>query len=498
MKLGTQVTAGLALLLVLTTSLAVWQLVLIRRLHEANRHMASADLEVSRASLRMRLEIDRLTSLTQRFFVLRDPAYRGELERVRGQVEEDLEQLGRLPSQPPELLPLLRDWGAYLGRVEAIEPTVPAADEPDDARETLLAALTRVRRGVAALDFGAVERVAHRIDEGRAQASEARHTAVLTVSAGLLLALVIAVWITRFTVRPLRSLARGAQAIAAGDFDYRVPVEGPEEVESLAHNFNQMAQRLGEVDRMKRHFVSSVSHDLKAPLASMQETTHLLLEDERLNDEQKRLLELNDRCAERLQRMIADLLDVAQLEAGAVEFDLQPVDLVRACQEVLAEASGLLEAGEIRVELDAPDAPLRVLADPQLLTKALWNLISNAVKFSPEGGTVRLAAWLAREEDGEIPLALRRAGEGNLPPAVVLTIADQGPGIADDDKPRIFERFYRSRKHERYASGTGLGLAITRAIIEQHDGRIAVDDAPGGGSLFTVLLPTIPEEGRPA
>ena len=494
MKLGTQVAAGLALLLLLTSGLAAWQLVLIHRLHEANRRMASADIEVSRTSLRMRLEIDRLTSLTQRYFVLRDPAYRGELERVRGEVERDIDDLNALPLEARQLLPVLKAWGEYGGLAETIEPRVVTGDEAGDARQRLLDALTEIRRAVAGLDAEAVERVSGRIERSRAQASEARQNAVLVVSAGLVVALLLAVWIDRSTVRPLRALAAGTRAIAEGSFDHRVPVEGPSEVASLASDFNQMARRLGEVDKMKSHFVSSVSHDLKAPLASMQETTKLLLEDETLGADQRRLLELNAQSADRLQRMIADLLDVAQLEAGAVRFDLQPIDLVRSCEQVVAEASGLLEAGRIEVEIEATDQPLIVRADAQQLTKALWNLLSNAVKFSPEGATIHLRLSPVREPE-ELPPSLGTSTNVALP-AAVLTIADQGPGIADDDKAQIFERFYRSRKHERYASGTGLGLAITRAIVEQHRGSIAVEDAPGGGSLFLVLLPTDSTEAR--
>lgn len=490
MKLGTQVGAGLALLLVLISGLAGWQLALVERLHETNRTMASADLGVSRTSLRMRLEIDRLGDLTERFFVLRDPGYRGELGRLRRLLEQDLDHLGKLPLSREELLPLLEDWREYDEQARVIEASVPSREEAPDARQTLLADLAQLRRAVAGLDARAVERVSRRIEESTARATDARRTAVLIVSTGLLLALLVAVWISRTTVRPLRSLAGAARAIAEGEFDHRVAVEGPIEVESLARDFNQMARRLGEVDRMKRNFLSSVSHDLKAPLASMQETTRLLLEDDTLNAEQRRLLELNDRCGDRLQQMIADLLDVARLEAGAVEFDLQALDLGQACHQVLAEASGLLEAGAIAIDFEASEQPLSVRADPQMLSKALWNLVSNAAKFSPEGSTIRVRLW--RPAPGE---TLVGAAPGRAPAtedSIALAIADQGPGIPEEDKPHVFERFFRSRKHERYASGTGLGLAITQAIVEQHQGTILVGDAPGGGSLFTVLLPAEP------
>ncbi|MDX1501756.1 MAG: HAMP domain-containing sensor histidine kinase [Thermoanaerobaculia bacterium] len=488
-SLGARLGAGLALLLLLVAGFATWQLLLVQRLHEANRLLASADLEVSRSSLRMRLVIDRLENLTGRFLVLRDPGYRAKLDRVRELGAEELATLEELPG-PPEGLAVVRErWAGYQELAGRVEPQVPAGREPAGARDALVAELEAVREGLTQIDSAAARRVSERMRDSSARAATARRTALAVVGGGVLCAVALALWIRRSTVGPLRALAAGTHALAAGELGHRVRVEGPAEVESLARDFNAMAERLAEVDGMKRDFLSSVSHDLKAPLASMQETNRLLLEDDSLGSEQARLLRLNTQSAERLQRMIADLLDVAQLEAGAVEVELEPLDLVACCRQVLDEAAGLLEAGSIRAELVASEEPLVVPADPRLLLKAIWNLVSNAIKFSSEGETIRLR--LERLEAGS-------ATDPSSPGLVALTVEDHGPGIPDDEKPRVFERFFRSRRHERYASGTGLGLAITRSIVERHDGEIRVADAPGGGTLFTVLLPATPREAREA
>lgn len=488
MKLSTQIGASLALLLLVIAALAGWQLLLIGRLQQANQQLASADLEVSRTSLRMRLEIDRLTDLTQRFFVLRDPAYRGELRRVRSLLAVDLAHLQGLPLEPAvedSLVPLTQRWSRYRALAEDLEAAVPNREEPEDAREQLLGTIRDLRHSVDSLDREAVERVAASIADSTAGATQARRLAFLVGAIAVLLVATLALWISRSTIRPLRAVATGARAISEGDFGHRVPVKGPHEVRSLADDFNRMAGRLGDLERMKHDFVSSVSHDLKAPLASMQETTRLLLEgDERVDS--RRLLELNAQSAERLQLMIDDLLDVARLDAGAAVFELEILDLVSHVRQVLDEASGLLDAGQLRLQTNFPQRPVRIEADSRFLLQALWNLVSNAIKFSPEGSL--LSAWI-RPIDR--PDDLPAAADEFVTPSALLSIADRGPGIPDEDKPHVFERFFRSRRHERFASGTGLGLAIVASIVNRLGGTIWVEDAVGGGSVFCVLLPTV-------
>lgn len=488
MKLSTQVGGGLALLLAVISALGVWQLQIIGQLNDANRQLADVDLEVSRTSLGMRVGIDDLTDLTQRFFVLQDPAYRAELERVRGLVEADLQRLESLPLSDEvggAIASLRRGWDLYSQRTAEIEALIPDEARPGEERRELVSALGSLRRSVEAMDSAAVSRAAASIAESSRHADTARKVAILVGAAALLLIAIIAAWVARGTIRPLRQLADGSRAIAEGDFEHRVAVEGPLEVRSLAEDFNRMAQRLGEVDEMKSEFLSTVSHDLKAPLASMQETNRLLLEDNTASH--RSLLELHSQAADRLQRMIDDLLDVARLESGTVAFEVENLDLVSHCRQVLDEAAGLFQSGSIDIETHWTEQPVFVRADSRYLIRALWNLVSNAAKFSPEDSCVSVSVRRMERHD-ELPA---RVSEGSMPvvPCAVLSIADQGAGIADRDKQHIFERFYRSRRHERYASGTGLGLAITRSIVERLGGHIWVEDGVNGGSVFRVLLP---------
>ena len=485
MKLSTQVAAALALLLIVIAVVAGWQLVLIGRLHQSHQQLANTDLEVSRTSLRMRSDLERLGSLTQRFFVLGDPAYRAELRRIRGLIDVDLEHLATLPLAPPEpqgdpleigdqIELLALQWDRYTELAAELEAPIPEREAPAGARQQLADALNEIQVNLREMDEMAVQRAELSIASSSRRANRARRVAMLVGGGAVLLALALAAWVSRGTVRSLNSLTAAAHAIAGGELTHRVPIEGPLEIQSLARDFNSMAERLEELDRMKSAFVSTVSHDLKAPLASMQETTRLMLEDESVD--RRRLLELNLQSADRLQNMISDILDVARLESGVVKFELEVVDLLDTCRRVAGEAEGLIQAGELTLEVDFPSPPTMVRADPGFLQQAIWNLLSNAIKFSPKGGTVGLTVRRHEQPTSE---------------SVEIRISDEGPGIPDEDKPYIFERFFRSRRHEQFSSGTGLGLAIARSVVERLEGTIGLEDRDGGGSVFFVLLPVV-------
>jgi two-component system sensor histidine kinase GlrK len=263
-----------------------------------------------------------------------------------------------------------------------------------------------------------------------------------------------------------------------------VEVSSPRELAILARDFNTLAERLGELDRMKRDFLSNVSHDLKAPLASIQETTLLVLErGAGLDAEDRHLLELSARSAQRLEGMIGDLLDIARLEAGAVTYQLELLGLRGCCEEALDRAAPLLAHKRVVVARSFATPDVTIRADLPLLLQALGNLLSNAVKFSPEGGLLRLRTRSVATQE-----RLRAR----------IELEDQGPGVPDADKQRIFDRFYTTPADSNRPAGTGLGLAIARSIVEHHDGRIWVEDGARGGSVFIVELPLAQRSDRSA
>ena len=231
-------------------------------------------------------------------------------------------------------------------------------------------------------------------------------------------------------------------------------------------------ERLRTLDRLKDDFVSAVSHELRTPLTSIRGYLELVLdpEEESLSEQQRRFLEVVNRNAERLLRLVGDLLFVAQVEAGQLGIDFEAVDLNAVLKEATESARPLAREKGIELVLDAQPTPT-LTGDPSRLAQLLDNLVSNALKFTPPGGRVVVRARVAAD-------------------GVVLEVIDTGMGIAAEDQARLFDRFFRTNEANAQAiQGTGLGLAIAKAIVEGHGGTISVSSVPGSGTTFRVLLP---------
>jgi signal transduction histidine kinase len=229
-------------------------------------------------------------------------------------------------------------------------------------------------------------------------------------------------------------------------------------------------EQLLEADRVKDEFVALISHDLRTPLTSIMGYLELTLDDGNLTEQQRGYLDIADRNADRLLRLVNDLLFVARLEAG--QLDLQPgeLNLAAVVRQSVAEAEPRAAAGGIELTCETSDVAA-VQADKGRMYQLLDNLVSNALKFTPAGGDVRVSLTPVNG-------------------VVRLEVSDTGVGIASAEQGRLFERFFRaSTASDRQIPGTGLGLYIARAIVEAHGGSIAVRSELGEGTSFRVELP---------
>jgi signal transduction histidine kinase len=232
-----------------------------------------------------------------------------------------------------------------------------------------------------------------------------------------------------------------------------------------------------ELDRLKDDFVATVSHELRTPLTSMMGFLEMIREGEagQLTDEQKRFLAIVYRSSERLQRLVGDLLFVARLDASGLQLHFAPVRLDEIAREVVESSAALARSREIELDFEVADVP-SVLGDQERLLQLVGNLLSNALKFTPAGGTVTVRVF----------------AEGG---GAVLEVADTGIGIPADEQDRLFQRFFRSSTATQQAiPGTGLGLVISRAIAEAHGGTIDVTSQVGAGTRFRVELPAQRDE----
>jgi signal transduction histidine kinase len=232
--------------------------------------------------------------------------------------------------------------------------------------------------------------------------------------------------------------------------------------------------RLAELDQLKSDFLGNVSHELRTPLASIKGYVDNLLDGVTgpLGDRQRHYLGRVQANAERLTRMVSDLLDLTRIEAGKIELQPAPLDVGRLLDDVAEGLGPVARTRAIRLAVEAAACP-RLWGDPDKVHQVLTNLVANALKFSPRDGEVRVAA----------------APDG--PDAVRLAVSDTGAGIPVAQRELVFDKFYQvGRPDGARPGGSGLGLTIARHLVELHGGRIWVEDAPGGGSMFVVRLPT--------
>lgn len=463
MTLAVRIASALIAPVVLLTGLAIYQLSVIDRLVDQNRDVRLVDSRVEAAGVELAEEVARLAEFSEKMRALGDPAYERAAAEAKDDIQTRITALRNLPLEGAERRSVERIATAWSGMIARESYPERAAIED---MYTHIDSLTEVSREEARLAA----------EEGAAQAARARKASIVITAATLLGAGLLGLALVRMVVGPVRRVGAATRALARGDFSRRARLSGPRELAMLAEDFNAMATRLAELDRLKEDLLSNVSHDLKAPLASMHETNALLLEEVPgpLTPEQRKLIRLNQGSNGRLSRMVSDLLDLSRLQGGAMTYTIRRLDLARLAGLGAGDLAGVANNREIHVDVEAPAGPVWVDCDETLILRVIENLLSNAIRYSPDGGRIRVEAG---------PVA------GGM---VALAVEDQGRGIPDEHKTRIFDRFYRVDSKRKGGPGTGIGLAIAKSIVEGHGGRIRVVDATGGGSRFVFELPAAP------
>lgn len=289
----------------------------------------------------------------------------------------------------------------------------------------------------------------------------------------LLVALILAARISRSINQPLSHAVIAAEAIAQGQYDQQIEPVGPEEIQRLAHSFNTMATQVQASQQAQRDFIANVSHDLKTPITSIRGWSQAMLDGVVDSpEEQSHAATIINSEAERMARMVAQLLVVARLDSGQLQLHKVRLNLGDILRDV--ERNLRLVAQEKQVQLTVDLLPVPpILADPDRLTQLFTNLVENAITHTPAGGRVLLLA--------------RRHGAQ----AVEGIVQDTGVGMAREQLPRIFERFYQadSSRVRREQQGTGLGLTIVKELAEAHGGSVQVHSELGQGTAFVVRLP---------
>ncbi len=300
---------------------------------------------------------------------------------------------------------------------------------------------------------------------------EITQTVITSALLVVLASLIAAYFITERTVQPLREMNHAARDFAAGKFESRVIVRGKDEVSELAEAFNQMAESLENLEKMRSSFIANVSHDLRTPMTTISGFIDGIRDGVIPPEEQDHYLEVVSMEVRRLSRLVASLLDLSRIQAGDRKFVMKPFDICEMARVILISFEQKIEEKHLQVEFLCDEERIFVQADHDAIYQVFYNICHNAVKFSNDGGILRLCITEARDKK------------------VQVSVYNEGVGIPKNDLAMVFDQFYKSDKSRGLdKSGIGLGLYISKTIIAAHGEKIWVKSESGKDCEFFFTL----------
>lgn len=287
-----------------------------------------------------------------------------------------------------------------------------------------------------------------------------------------LVAIILSLLMSRWISAPIKRISQEAKQISEGQAQ-PIPPEGPDEVRQLASAFNEMSQQVQESQQSQKDFVANVSHELKTPLTSIQGFARAIKDGTvQTKSELSQAADVIETEAQRMNRLVQDLLTLARMDAGTASFEMHPFDLNPLMQALIRKFTPIVDAAQLDFEIGYLEQETIIRGDPDQLMQVFDNLFDNAIKFTPPGGKIVISSQ-------------------KIGPDIAIHVVDTGKGIPVDEQKRIFERFYQVDKARTsgHSHGYGLGLAISKKILERHGGSISLTSKVGEGSHFVVKLP---------
>lgn len=413
--------------------------------------------------------IDLLTDMERsgrQYLILGDNELLEAFEQVNGDFMTTAQRLQRLPLDSDHL----DSVDALIARQEQVAEAIRENDEALD-QPAVAAAFLDLNELAQQVLSGSNRMVDREVSILRETAGTAR-TLLFALGLGLVLLTISSATLFTFLIsRPVRQLDRAIRRLGDGRFDTPVQVRGPEDLEYLGVRLDWLRQRLMELEEQKGRFLRHMSHELKTPLTAIREGAELL-QDQAVGDltaEQHEVVSILQHNTVALQRLIEDLLRFSTAPEDSGDLQLSGIRLPTLIDEVARNHKPVIMSKSLRLDLAVQD--IHFQGDLERLRTLVDNLLSNAVKFSPRGGTIRIEGhW-----------------EGD---AVIIEVADQGPGIPLEERESVFDAFFQGRhKAEGYVKGSGLGLSIARGHVEAHGGSISVSGNGSHGTCIRVTLP---------
>jgi signal transduction histidine kinase len=480
MRLASKIFAASTLVILALVGVAVWSLLAVGDLVRAHRDITDRSLPALQLEVSLAEIVPRLLRVEARYLVLRDRAYGQLLKERAARARADLERLEVLLRSPAEQKSYREAVAAFATYEQLVDKESALLSRGEAGRALRLSegparsAADRLDQALTQLTEATSDEVAQAQTAVRVLESRTWTTILVTLSVSLLAAVGTTGFLAFRLTRSVRRLSSATGRVANGTFKEPLPVETRDEIGDLTRSFNRMALELREVEELKQQFFSQISHELRNPLTAIRASAQLLLLRawDALDPRQRHWVQSIDDSVDRLLSLVTRILDLNRLRGGVFPLIRQPIELDKVVARALDVLGPQAEQKGLHLEQTSAGSGVVIAADEEALTQMLHNLVGNAIKFTPEGGSVRVAVADANTH-------------------AELTVRDTGPGIPAADLALIFEPYQQAHQGR---NGSGLGLAIVKGLVEAHGGSISVDSEEGKGTCFLVRLPKTAQE----
>ncbi len=463
----------------LALSVSVYAILRLHQYNQGTRHIINIDNRILDYEKKLTDSILSQLRYEKKFFITKDMALYNQFLVMKDEFDKYLREALAIADTPPKRSSLERvrtSYGVYqsliIKEVEYIKTHQDYSKKWYEVEKEKVG--NDILKELEMLVVYSQEDIQDRTKMLKEFGTSARTFAVVMSIAAILLGIGTSYFLTRRITKPLSLLMEKTQELSEGVYKNNLNIFTPPEISELTKAFNLMAEKLQAVDKMKTDFFASMSHELRTPLTSIKEGVSLLQDGVvgTITDKQRRLLTILTEESNRVINLVNSFLDLSKMEAGMATYTFEPGSLVPLIERTVMEMVPIVEAKKINLETQiSGDLPI-LRMDKERILQALRNLIGNAVKFTSEGGYVKVSAQLRNRE-------------------VEVTVADTGPGIPKENLITIFEKYKQSiPKSSDQTKGTGLGLSIVKHIIAAHGGRVWAESKLGQGSSFIFVLPS--------
>lgn len=470
---------GYLAIFILAMVVSVYSIAQLRQLENTTRSILTVDNRIIEYEKKLSDAFFSMIRYEKKFIIIKDKGLYKHFRRIEGEFSGFLEKtvsVAENSSAADILLRIGRDYDQYrsLFNKEA-EFLMSGRPYPvNKYKENKENSVNSVLEGLRELGAYSQQNTFAKVKKlGEAEVNASRVAIVMGIIS-LAAGIIISIFITLNITRPLSVIKKKTRKIAEGDFTDDLRVSSPQEIAELARSFNSMCARLKELDKLKSDFFSLMSHELRTPLTTIKEGVTLFSEGMmhgETKERQKKLLTIINEETRRLINLVSSVLDFSKMEAGMMVYNFIDADIAPLINKVAREMGPLVETRDIMMEINTDRALPSIKVDTERMLQVLRNLMGNAVKFTPDGGDVRVFAQSVEK-------------------GVKVSVSDTGAGISKERTASIFDKYQQAAfTGPGRIKGTGLGLFIVRQIITAHGGKVWVESTPGHGSTFAFVLP---------